>query len=180
MSMPNWYTIIYSSLLLVSVLLYIVSFFINGTSKFACLVSAYSTIAVGILMILGFTLNNVSKIAELIHPSNWEYFKLVFTNSGPFILLLGIIFYTLYLLIVYQNRITENHVTTEYSTFSSISIILTLTGLYIFYKGISSKIFLSTGKMSKINYSIMYLIGIFNLISVLIMGTILKYFTTDG
>jgi hypothetical protein len=180
MSVPNWYTIIYSSLLLVSVILYIVSFFISGTSKLGCLITAYSTIAVGILMILGFTLNNVSKIAGLTHPSNWEYFKIVLSNTGPFIISLGIIFYTLYLLIVYQNRISNNHVTTEYSTFSSISIILTLTKLYLFYKGINSKIFLSTGKMSKISYSIMYLIGILNLICVLIMGTILKYFTTDG
>jgi len=180
MSIPNWYTIIYSSLLLVSVILYIVSFFTNGTSKLACLITAYSTIAVGILMILGFTLNNVSKISELIHPSKWEYFKIILTNSGPFIISLGIIFYTLYLLIVYQNRISDNHVTTEYSTISAISIILTLIKLYLFYKEINSKIFLSTGKMSTITYGVMYLIGMLNLICVLIMGTILKYFTTDG
>lgn len=180
MSMPSWYTIIYTSLIFVSIVLYIVSFVTTGTAKLASSISAYSTIAASVLMILGYSLNNVSKIYQNTQTSNWEYFKLVISNTGPFILLLGIIGYSLYLLITYQNRITQNHVTAEYTTFSSISIILMLIEIYIFYNGMNSKLFTNTGKMSKVTYSIMYLVGVLNLISVLIIGTILKYFTTDG
>jgi hypothetical protein len=165
---------------MVSVILYLVSFFITGTAKVACSVAAYSTIAVAILMILGYSLNNVSKIYQTNHLSSWQYFKLVISNSGPFILLLGIIAYSLYLLIVYQSRIIENHTTSEYNTFSTISIILILIDIYIFYNSINSKTFTTTGKLPKLSYSMMYLIGVLNVISVLIMNTILKYFTTDG
>ena len=180
MSMPSWYTIIYTSLIFVSIVLYIVSFLTTGTAKFASSITAYSTIAAGILMILGYSLSNVSKISQSTNTSNWEYFKLVISNTGPFILLLGIIGYSLYLLITYQNIITQNKVATEYTTFSSISVILMLVEIYIFYNGMNSKIFTNTGKMSKVTYSIMYLVAVLNLVSVLISGTILKYFTTDG
>ena len=180
MSMPNWYTIIYSSLIMVSVILYSICFFITGTGKLACSITAYSTIATSILMILGYALYNVSKIAEFTNLSNWQYLTLVLSNSGPFILLLGIIGYSLYLLIYYQKRITVNHVTIEYNTFSSISVILMLIEIYLFYSGTNSKIFMSTGRLPKLGCSIMYLVGVLNVSCVLIMGTILKYYTTDG
>lgn len=180
MSMPSWYTIVYSSLIMVSVILYLVSFFTIGTAKVACSITAYSTIAVGVLMILGYSLYNASKINQSLHVSNWDKFKMILFNSGPFIFLLGIVAYSLYLLITYQSRISENQTTSEYTTFSTISVIFTLIQIYIFYNGINSKTFTTTGKLPKISYGIMYLLGVLNLICVMIMGTILKYYTTDG
>jgi hypothetical protein len=165
---------------MVSVIVYFISFFVTGTAKLASSVTAYSTIATAILMILGYALYSVSKFAEFNTLSSWQYFTLVLSNSGPFILLLGIIAYSLYLLIHYQKRITVNHVTVEYNTFSSISVILMLVEIYLFYSGTNSKIFMSTGRLPKLGCSIMYLVGVLNLSCVLIMGTILKYYVTDG
>jgi len=165
---------------MVSVILFLVSFSTIGTGKVASSITAYSTIAVGTLMILGYSLYNVSKVYQSVHLSNWHYFKLILLNSGPFIFLLGIIAYSLYLIIVYQTRISENHTASEYTTFSTISVIITLIKIYVFYNGTNSKTFTTTGKLPNITYSITYLLGVLNLICVLIMGTILKYFTTDG
>jgi hypothetical protein len=136
--------------------------------------------ATSILMILGFSLYNLNKISNDNHFSNTNYFFHLFMVTAPFILLLGIIAYTLYLLIAYQNRINNGHVTSEYNTFSTISVILTLIQIYIFYEATNSKLFMNTGKLSKITYGIIHLVEVVNIITVLIIGTILKYFTTDG
>ena len=83
-------------------------------------------------------------------------------------------------MINYQSRITSGNVTNEYSTFSTISIILMLLEMYIFYGAMNSDLFMSSGKMPRISYSIMYLIGVINVVCVMILGVVLKYFTTDG
>jgi hypothetical protein len=178
--MPSWYTMIYSSLLLVTICLFLVNFFVSGTSKIACSIAGYSCVSTAILMILGFSLYNLNKVSDMSHYTNISYFIHLFMVSGPFILLLGIIGYSLYLLITYQNRISDGHTSNEYSTFSSISIILTLIEIYVFYEAMNSKLFMTTGKLPRISYSVMYLIGIINVVCVMIIGTILKYFTTDG
>ena len=176
--MPSWYTIIYTSILFVSIILFTVSFFVSGTSKLACSIAAYSCISVSILMVLSFSLYNLSKISN--NVSIWNFILRLLTVSGPFILLLGIIGYSLYLMINYQSRITSGNVTNEYSTFSTISIILMLLEMYIFYGAMNSDLFMSSGKMPRISYSIMYLIGVINVVCVMILGVVLKYFTTDG
>jgi len=178
--MPNWYTMIYSALILVSIILFFVTFFTSGVSKIACSITAYSCMATSILMILGFSLYNLNIISDEANYSNYNYFLNLLMVSGPFILLLGIIGFSLYLLIVYQNRISNGHVANEYTSFSTISIILTLLEIYIFYEAMSSKQFITTGKLPKLSYSIMYLIGVINVVSVMIMAIILKYFITDG
>lgn len=178
--MPSWYTMIYTSILFVSIILFIISFFVSGTSKLACSIAGYSCISITILMVLGFSLNNLSRIANATNLSNWNFIQRLLTVSGPFILLLGIIGYSLYLLINYQSRITNGHVTNEYSTFSTISIVLMLLEMYTFYSSMNSELFKNSGRIPKISYSIMYLIGVINVVCVMILGTILKYFTTDG
>jgi len=167
-------------MLFVSIILFTVSFFISGVSKLACSIAAYSCISVTILLVLSFSLSNLSRISNANHLSSWSYILRLFTISGPFLLLLGIIGYSLYLLINYQSRITNGHVTNEYSTFSTISIVLMILEIYVFYNAMNSELFMNSGRMPKISYSIMYLIGVINVICVMILGTVLKYFTTDG
>lgn len=179
-NLTSWYTMVYSSLLWVTVILFIISYFISGTAKIACTIAGYSCISAAVLMILGFSLYFLTKFSNENHYSTFTYLFHLFTVAGPFLVLLGIIGYSLYLLIVYQNRIRDDHVTTEYNTFSSISIALMLIEIYIFYDALNSKLFNTTGHISKISFSFMYLIAVINISCVLIMGTILKYFITDG
>lgn len=178
--MQSWYTIIYTSMLFVSIILFTFSFFISGVSKLACSIAAYSCISVTILMVLGFSLTNLSRISNESKLSTFHFMLRLLIVAGPFILLLGIIGYTLYLLITYQSLITNGNVTTEYSTFSTISIILIILEMYIFYNAMNTELFMNTGKIPKISNSIMYLIGVINVVCVMILDIVLKYFTTDG
>lgn len=176
----SWYSMIYNSLLFVTIILFIISCFLTGTSKIACTIAGYSSIAVAVLMILGYSLYLLTNFSNENHYTNFTYFKHLINISGPFLILLGVVIYSLYLIITYQNRLSEGNITTEYYTFSTISIALMLIEIYIFYEAMNSKLFNTTGHMPKVSFSLMYLIGVINISCVLIMGTILKYFITDG
>ena len=178
--MPTWYSIIYTSFIAVSIILFIVSFFTTGSSKFGSSIAGYSTLSAGILLILGFLLSNISKIAASTNMTMFQYFLLIFKNVGAFLIILGIIGYSLYLLITYQSRILSGQIPSSYTTFSQISIILILIQIYLFYHGMNSASFKTSGKISGITSSIITLISVFNIISILILGSILKYFVTDG
>ena len=56
---------------------------------------------------------------------------LVLMNTGPFLLMFGVIVFILYLLIFYKNTIIEEHVSQGFSSFSNILIILSLIQVYI-------------------------------------------------
>jgi hypothetical protein len=104
----------------------------------------------------------------------------ILLTAGPFLLMLGVIAFILYLMIKYKSNILDNHVSNGYNSFSNINIILILIQLYIVYTNITSENFEKTGKMSKVTSSIVYLLGVLSAISSIILYTILKYFTTDG
>jgi hypothetical protein len=104
----------------------------------------------------------------------------VLSTTGPFILLLGVIAFILYLLIKYRTPIIEDHVSYGYYTFSTINVILILIQLYIVYKNISTPLFEETGRISSVQTNMIYLIGVFTAISTVNLYIILKYFRTDG
>jgi hypothetical protein len=178
--MQSWYSIIYNSLIFSSIVLFIISFFTTGSSTIGSSIAGYSTLASAVLMIIGFLLGNISRISNALHFTSKQYFSLVFTNVFQFFIILGIIAYSLYLLIIYQNRISEGHVPSSYHTFSNISIILILIQIFLFYNGMNSKTFKTYGTIPKITGSFINLVSVVNIISAMIVGTILKYFTTDG
>ena len=101
-------------------------------------------------------------------------------STGPFLLILGVIGFVLYLIITYKSNIVNDNVSQSYYSFSNITIILILIQLYIVFSNISTPKFEETGKISKVTSSIIYLLGVLSAISSIIMFTILKYFTTDG
>ena len=83
-------------------------------------------------------------------------------------------------MITYKSIILDNNVLNGYRSFSNIIVILILIQLFIIYRNISTDSFVSSGKLSKITSSILYLLGILSAITSIILFTILKYFTTDG
>ncbi len=100
--------------------------------------------------------------------------------TGPFILILAVIAFILYLIISYKNLIIDEHVSKSYYTFSNIAIVLILVQLYIVYTNISTEGFATTGKISKLSSSLVYLLGVLTSMCSLILYTVLKYYTTDG
>ena len=176
--MSGWYSSIYKAFIISAIISFVIGFFSEGKVSLGSYVTGYSVLILGIMMILLILFNSIMKITE--GQSIFQILYTILLTAGPFLLMLGVIAFILYLMITYKSIILQDHVANGYHSFSNINIILILIQLYIVYTNISSDSFEKTGKMSKVTSSMIYLLGVLSAISSIILYTILKYFTTDG
>lgn len=173
--MNHWYSSIYKSLILASVISFLISFFSSGNVAFGAILSGYSVLILGIMMLLIMLFTEILKVTQ--GQGLLKIFYELVISTGPFILMLGIIGFVMYLIINYKTIITDHNVSDSYYTFSNITLVLILIQLYIVYTNVSSD---GSRKISSVTGSLLYLLGILSAWSSLIMFTILKYYTTDG
>jgi hypothetical protein len=176
--MKDWYSGIYKAFIISAIISFVIGFFSEGKVSLGAYVAGYSVLILGIMMILLILFNSIMKITE--GQSILQILYTILLTTGPFLLMLGVIAFILYLMIKYKSIILDNHVSGGYNSFSNITVILILIQLYIVYTNISSDSFETSGKMSKVTSSMIYLLGVLSAISSIILYTILKYFTTDG
>jgi hypothetical protein len=176
--MSSWYSSIYKAFIISAIVLFVIGFFSEGNVSLGSYITGYSVLSLGIMMILLILFNSIMKITE--GQSIFQILYTIFLTTGPFLLMLGVITFILYLMIKYKSIILQNHVANGYHSFSNINIILILIQLYIVYSNISSDSFEKTGKISKVTSSMVYLLGVLSAITSIILYTILRYFTTDG
>jgi hypothetical protein len=176
--MSSWYSSIYKAFIISAIISFVIGFFSEGKVSLGSYITGYSVLILGIMMILLILFNSIMKITE--GQSILQILYTILLTAGPFLLMLGVIAFILYLMIKYKSIILQDHVANGYHTFSNINIILILIQLYIVYSNISSDSFEKTGKMSKVTSSMVYLLGVLSAITSIILYTILRYFTTDG
>jgi len=176
--MSGWYSSIYKALIISAIISFVIGFFSEGNVSLGSYITGYSVLILGIMMILLILFNSIMKITE--GQSILQILYTILLTAGPFLLMLGVIGFILYLMITYKSIILQGHVANGYHSFSNINIILILIQLYIVYTNISSDSFEKTGKMSKVTSSMVYLLGVLSTITSIILYTILRYFTTDG
>lgn len=176
--MNDWYSSIYKGFILAGVISFIIGFFTNGNTSLSSYIAGYSVLILGIMMILVILFNKI--LGKTQGQTTFQTLYAIFTTSGPFLLMLSVIAFILYLMITYKDMIIAGHVSQSYNSFSNIAIILLLIQLYIVYQNILTDKFKTTGKLSKVTSGIIYLLGVLASICTIIIFTILKYFTTDG
>ena len=176
--MSGWYSSIYKAFIISAIISFVIGFFSEGNVSLGSYITGYSVLILGIMMILLILFNSIMKITE--GQSIFQILYTILLTAGPFLLMLGVIAFILYLMITYKSIILQGHVANGYHSFSNINIILILIQLYIVYTNISSDSFEKTGKMSKVTSSMVYLLGVLSAITSIILYTILRYFTTDG
>ena len=176
--MSGWYSSIYKAFIISAIISFVIGFFSEGKVSLGSYITGYSVLILGIMMILLILFNSIMKITE--GQSILQILYTILLTAGPFLLMLGVIAFILYLMIKYKSIILQGHVANGYHSFSNINIILILIQLYIVYTNISSDSFEKTGKMSKVTSSMVYLLGVLSAITSIILYTILRYFTTDG
>ena len=176
--MKNWYSGIYKSLIISSVITFIIYFFSSGNTSLGALITSYCLLILAIMMILYIVLYNLLQLSQ-----NENFFKLLLSmifTCGPFLLILYIIGFVLYLLINYKERILLTHVPYSYMTFNNIIIILILSKIYLLYNAINNNNFESSKTLSKITTNLLYLYGTISLICSMSLYTILSKFSADG
>lgn len=170
-----------------SITIFIFVLFYSGVVYFNILVTGLSLLFFSILLVS----------IQIISNSNESNWKNIIISIGPILLTLASAVMFMYLLIKYKNSIigncnttnknilnTNNYVneciSTEYSKFSFISIILLIFQMILIYKAVSSYSFNTTGKIETKMNVILFLIGLINLLIMLPIYTMLTYFTADG
>lgn len=176
--MKDFYSTIYKAFIYASIVAFIIGFFTDSNLSLGAYISGYSVLILAILMILIILFSNILRVDQ--NSSMFQTLYSIFMTSGPFILLLAVISFVLYLLIFYQDNIVKGHVAPSYSSFSSIIVMLVLIQVYMVYTNINTDKFEATGKIPRLASSIIYLIGILSAISSIVLYTILKYYSTDG
>ena len=176
--MTNWYSGIYKSLIIASVISFIIYYFSSGNVSLGALISGYSVLTLSIIMILYIILFNLLQVTQ--NQGFFQSILTMITACGPFLLMLFVIGFTLYSIIKYKNRILLGRVSNGYATFSNITILMTLLQVYLVYTNINTDKFETTKKLSKITTSILYLYGVITAISSITLFTILNNFSADG
>lgn len=176
--MKDWYSSIYKPLIFASLIAFIIGFFAQSQMGLRAYIAGYSVLTLGIMMILIILFKNVLKVSS--NGSALQIIYSILMTSGPFLLILLVIAFVLYLLINYKNNIIAGHVAPSYNSFSNIIVLLLLVQVYLVYTNIDTDSFESTGKISKVTSSFVYLLGVLTAICSIILGTILKYYSTDG
>lgn len=176
--MSNWYNGIYKGFIIAGVISFIIAFFSQGEVSLGAYIAGYAVLILAIIMILIILLNNIFRVTK--DESTLKLILSIILTTGPFLLMLGVIGFILYLMITYKNNIISGHVSSGYNSFSNIVSLLLFIQLYIVYTNISTETFESTGKISPLTSSIIYLLSVLSGICSVILFTILKYFTTDG
>ena len=176
--MKDWYSAVYKGFILAGYISFIIGFFSEGKISLGAYIAGYSVLILAIMMILTILFNNILRVTQGL--STFKIIGAILLTTGPFLLMLAVIGFILYLMISYKDSIIEKHISSNYYSFSNISIILLLIQLYIVYKNISTERFEATGKISKVTSSIIYLLSVLSGICSIIIYTILRYFKTDG
>jgi len=166
--MEDYLPQIYKSFMLSCIIAFILGMFTNGKVSFGAILAGYC------LLIL-----NVSLIITVILGSKNELVKNLLA-ALPFLILMGVIGFLMYLSISNMNSIIANRVSPSYNSFANITLILLLIQVYIVYQNITNQTFIKTGKISSLTTSLIYLFGLLTVITSLILFTILTYFKTDG
>ncbi len=176
--MNNWNSTIYKACMIASMVAFIIGFFSPSKTSLGAYIAGYSVLTLGIMIVLIIMFNNVLKFTS--NGSTFQILSSILTTTGPFLLILGIISYVLYLLINYKNNIIEGNISPSYNSFTNIIVMLLLVQVYLVYTNINTNSFETTGKISKVASSLVYLLSVITGICAIILGTILKYYSTDG
>ena len=99
--MSKWYTSIYKGFIISGLVAFIVGFFTNGKVSLESYIAGYSALILGIMMLLLILFNSVLKNATP-NGSVLQQIGEMLMAFGPFILILAVISFILYLMIYYK------------------------------------------------------------------------------
>lgn len=170
--MASFYLTMCKACIYAAAVAFAIGLFTSQGTSLGAYIAGYSVLTLGIMIILTMSFYAILKANQ--YSSTVQTLYLIGSSSGPFIVMLGVISFVLYLLIKYKNNILEGNIAPGYNSFSNITVMLLMLQLYIIINSFQNE------KMSNVTSSIVYLLGVLTGISSIILYTILKYYSTDG
>ena len=112
--MADWYPMFYKACIYASAVAFILGFFTSSNVSLGAYITGYSVLTLGIMMILVILFSHVLRATS--GNSTFQMLSSILMTAGPFILMLGVISFVLYLLIKYKNNIVEGHIAPGYNS----------------------------------------------------------------
>jgi hypothetical protein len=137
-------------------------------------ITGYSAAACATILISGLTYSTIANGNKTPQISD------ILSALGPMILLFIIFLFSLTLVSVYFDNISQNKVSNYYGMFSNMSILFILIQVYIFYLATNQKSFRENGYINKLTVMKLLLLSVINILILITEGVSLKYFSTDG
>jgi hypothetical protein len=174
----KFYSEIYKAFIIAGIISFIISMATTGKVSYGGQVAGYSSLVVGIMLILLVLFYNLMNANP--DSKNAVSILSIIMTTGPFFMMFAIIGFILYLLIENKDIIINDHVAPKYKTFRNIAQVLLVLQMIIVMNKLNSESFKTTGKIGGLTSSLMYLFSVFTLACSLILYVILTYYTTDG
>lgn len=157
------YTVIIASFIII-----IVTTNMTDSNGLSALIGGYSGLIVGILFVI---------VLTSVYKNVYYFLQMLF----PLLIVLVISTLIMVYLIIYFDKISKGEVSGYYSTFSILSSIFLITQVVIIFSAIFSK---SSEQESRLftntTFSLLGLIGAINLLIVITMGIVLRFYSTQG
>lgn len=145
----------------------------NSESAVVSLISSYGAILTSLLFMGGLVYTN------LIGKGNYTSTSTIIYTIFPFILLIVIISTLIFLLTTYFNNIVLNKIPYYYYSFSYTSSLFLALELWLLFNIMYDKGFEKTVSMNPRTFSTILLLGTINMIMVITLAIILKFYSTD-
>ena len=131
------------------------------------------------MLIVTYALNNNANMGNW-KEGNLKFVKNIFTNSILPVLMLGILAWLITLNGTYFKEINEGKVASEYSLYNNLSTFLIIIQLGLLFRYLSLTNENTNSKQISYYRVLSYLVTLGNLMSIIVLTIILKYFSTDG
>jgi hypothetical protein len=136
------------------------------------LIAEYSTMAGALMLFIVLMVLNLRDNTSVPLLS----FK-TFMTLFPFFWILFIIFYFIALLTIYFDRISSNKVSEYYTSFSNTSAFLIIMQLLVLVNSLLKNP--GSPQLDQKTFTMLMFLGVLNLIVVITVGVVLKFYTTD-
>ena len=155
----------------------LVVFFTAGTYNENALIgtiSGYAASTCATILLAGLT------YSTLITGNRKASWKDIFSILIPFIILFLIFGFSLALVSVYFDKISQDRVSDYYSLFSYMSVLFIIMQVYIIYSATTQKAFRESGNINGVTIVKLLLLSVINILILISLGVSLKFFSTDG
>lgn len=175
--MNTWYSGLYKAFMYASVIAFIIGFCTTDATSLGAYLAGYSVLVLSISIIL------VELFIPILSTSGSPTAATMYAlllNTGPLLLLLGIIGFILYMIIINRPKIIEGDVSSSFQSFNTILVFLMFCQLYLLSNQLSTDQYKMTKKISPVTMSLIYFLVLLSGICSSILYVILNYYTTDG
>ena len=171
--MKNMYSFLYSLLIGSGLVVFLTTGQTDSTSVVAFR-TAYMVILSAFIFICVLIGVNANFGESSIFMKIWKFIYIFY----PFLVVMMVILWVLVLLFKYYDQIVGNSVSDYYTSFINITSILLFIQIYVLVSELTEKSFENFALAPK-TAAMLRLFGLLNSISVITLGIILKYYTTD-